>query len=120
MTTDDHAKGDRADEARAQVGIVGGQVVGGLSLLGDHGGADLTGGVGVGEYRADHGERVGRGVGDLSFEGGEELFGGLGGGGGGGGGAGDLFGGLVMAVFHGRRGAYRLNTALGRSNPVTR
>jgi len=50
VAADHRADRERTDEAGAQDGVVVGQMLGGLALLGDHRGADFVGGVHVREH----------------------------------------------------------------------
>jgi hypothetical protein len=75
---DGDAEGDGADDGGPQVRVAGGDGLGDLRLVAGDAGAGGAGGLGVGQHRAQEGQRRRWRAGEPVGEGGEDLLGGLG------------------------------------------
>jgi hypothetical protein len=75
MAADRDAEGDRTDDRRPQVRVVGGDGLGDLRFVAGDAGAGGAGGLGVGQHRAQDGQRRHRLARQPAGERGEELLG---------------------------------------------
>ena len=75
---DSDAEGDGADDRGPQVGVAGGDGLGDLRFVAGDAGAGGGGGLGVGQHRAEQGQRRPGRAGEPVGERGEDLLGGLG------------------------------------------